>query len=509
MKINRIVSMLLAVVMVFGLFAFTVSAEGPAFSDIKGHWAEEIINDWAEQKVVNGYPDGTFKPDNYITRAEFAQVVKNLLALTEKADKEFSDVAKGAWYYDAVMCVAKSGIMIGDAGKFRPDDYITREEALLAYARLVIGVGEDELPDDLSIFPDGSEVANWAKDRISALVREGIIRGSSDGKLHPKDNITRAELLAMLSQTENADHNHYFVADDGSCSICHKTEEATLKFYLGVCSGETAVELNVFNDYSAYLTVPAKEVDASKLSLTVKMQNVAGLGVTSAREHTISIADTGLTGNPNLGTWLSNAFTFEAGYVKATIDGEKCLYKITGDQNKELATLRASSDDICATRDAWKTLTGYVTTSTQDASDSYILIANGSSLRIGTELLCFEGSDDLKLDNFNDVAALVKNIKDHVKLETAEAGEWQIEGVLKAGTTLAVSNSVAVLKEDATIRVKGLTAAALATLLSDARDAGSTYELASLLVKAVNEVLGAVNGTTEAAPVEVEISFAK
>jgi len=512
MKTNRIVSMLLAVAMIFGLFAFAVSAEeaaAPAFSDIKGHWAEQIITDWAAHKVVNGYPDGTFKPDNFITRAEFAQVVKNLLALDKKADKDFSDVAKDAWYYDAVMCVAKAGIMNGDGnGTFRPEDNITREEALLAYARIVIGVGEDELPADLSKFKDGDEVADWAKDRISALVREGIILGMPDGKLHPKDNITRAELLAMLSQTEKADHNHYFVAEDGSCSICHKSEEETLKFYLGVASGETKVELNVYNDYSAYLTVPAKTVDASNVSLTVKMQNVATLGVTSAREHSIEIKDTGLTGTPNLADWLSNAFTFESGYVKATIAGEKCMYKITGDQNAELATLRASSDDIIATRDAWKTLTSYVTTSTQEASDSFILIPYGSSLRIGTELLGFEKEDDLKLDNFNDIAALVNNVKEHVKLGTAEASDWQIEALLKAGTTLAVSNSVAVLDKDATIKVKGLSAETLATLLSSARDAKSNYELASLLVKAVNDVIGAVNGTTEKAPVEVEISFA-
>ena len=312
----------------------------------------------------------------------------------------------------------------------------------------------------------------------------------------------------MLKQTQKADHNHYFVGEDGSCSICHKSEEETMKFYLGVASGDAKVELTVYNDYSAYVTVPAKAVDASNVSVTVKMQNVATLGVTSAREHSIEIKDTGLTGNPNLADWLSNAFTFDTGYVKATIAGEECLYKIVGDQNAELATLRASSDDIIATRDAWKTLTSYITTSSKEANDSYVLIPYGSSLRIGTELLCFEKEDDLKLDNFNDIAALVKNIKDHVKLTTAEAGEWQIEGLLKAGTTLAVSNSVAVLDKDATIRVKGVPAETLATLLSSARAAKSNYELASLLVKAVNDVIGAVNGTTEENPVVVEISFA-
>lgn len=509
MKINRIVSMLLAVAMIFGMFTVVASAEAATFTDIEGHWAEDIINDWADRDVVHGYEDNTFRPDNFLTRAEFAQISTNLLALTEQAEEEFDDVAADAWYYNAVMCVAKAGIMVGDGdGKFRPEDNITREEAFLAYARIVFGVGEDEMEPDLSMFADGDEVSEWAQDRVSALVREGIVRGNPDGKLYPKNNITRAEFLAMLSQTKDADHNHYFVAADGSCSICQHTKEEALKFYLGVSSGDTAVEANVYNDYSAYLTIPAKEVDASQVSVTVKMQNVASLGVSSMREHTLAIANTGLVGRPNLGEWLANAFTFESGYVKATIAGESCLYKITGDQNAEMATLRASSNDICATRDAWQTLTSYVTASSKE-DDSFILVANGSCLRIGEEMLCFETADDLKLDNFNNIAALIQNIKENIKLEAAEAGEWQIEALLKAGSALAVSSSIAVLDKDATIKVKGLPADTLATILSEARDAGSNFELASLLIKAVNDVIGAVNGTTEEAPVEVDISFAE
>lgn len=510
MKTTRIVSVLLAVAMLFSMFAFAVSAgeKTAAFPDIKGHWAEEIINDWADRGVVNGYPDGNYVPDGFLTRAEFAQIVKNLLALTEKADKDFPDVAAKAWYYDAVMCAAKAGIMLGDGKNFNPDNKITREEALLAYARM-LGIGDDGKEPDLTKFSDGKDVSSWALNRISGLVREGVILGMPDGKLHVKDNITRAEFLAMMSQTKDADHIHHFVAKDGSCSICRKTKDEARKFYLAVSSNDVTVDMDVFNDYSAVVTVPAKEVNASNVSVTAKMQNVASLGVTSTREHTVEIKETGMTGTPNLGDWLSNAFTFESGYVKATIDGKPCVYHVTGDQNKELATLRASSVDICATRDAWWALTSHVSSKTQEVSDSYINIANGSYLQIGKELLCFEIEEDLKLDNFNDIAALKQSIRDHVMLKEAEADkDWQIVAVLKAGTALAVSNSIAVLDQDATIKLNNLPAKTLETLLSDLRDADSTYNMASLLIKAVNDVIGAVNGTTEEAPVVVDISFA-
>ena len=509
MKTNRIVSILLAVAMIFSMFAFAVSAEETAgFPDTKGHWAEEIIAEWADRGVVNGYPDGNYVPDGFLTRAEYAQIVKNLLALTEKADKDFKDVAASAWYYDAVMCAAKAEVMVGHNGSFRPDDHITREEALVAYARM-LGIGNNGNDPDLSKFADGKDVSDWALERISGLVKEGVILGMPDGKLHPKDNITRAEFLAMLSQTKDADHKHSFVGEDGTCAICGKSEEQALKFYLGVTSNGATVDMSVYNDYSAVVTVPAKEVSAANVSVTAKMQNVATLGVDAAREHTVEIKDTGLVGTPNLADWLSNAFTFESGYVQATIDGTTCLYHVTGDKNAELATLRADSDDICATRDAWQKLTANVSTSSQEESDSYINIACGSFLNIAGESLCFEKEEDLKLDNFNDIAALNKSIREHVTLKAVDGDlDWQIIAVLKAGTALAVSNSIATLDKDATIKVKGLSAKSLAELLPALRDAESAYEIASLLVKAVNDVIGAADGTTADAPVTVDISFA-
>lgn len=120
-------------------------------------------------------------------------------------------------------------------------------------------------------------------------------------------------------------------------------------------------------------------------------------------------------------------------------------------------TITADTDPAAASA-AWQALTSYVTTSTQEANDSYILVANGSTLQIGTELLSFETAEDLKLDKFNDIAALKKNIQDHVTLNTEAQGleGSQIQIELKKGTKLAVGQSVATLNKDITVTVNGI-----------------------------------------------------
>lgn len=74
-------------------------------------------------------------------------------------------------------------------------------------------------------------------------------------------------------------------------------------------------------------------------------------------------------------------------------------------------------------------------------------------MQIGTELLSFESAEDLKLDNFNDIDALVENVKDHVQLDTDADNFDGIKILIKAGTQLAVGQSVATLNQDVTVEV--------------------------------------------------------
>ena len=106
------------------------SAPDAGFTDVKdGFWAEAAINYLAAEGIIQGYGDGTFKPNNRITRAEIAQILYKALGLDEYV-KHFEDVKAGAWYYDAVTALATVGIVNGyPDGTFQPNANALRSES--------------------------------------------------------------------------------------------------------------------------------------------------------------------------------------------------------------------------------------------------------------------------------------------------------------------------------------------------------------------------------------------
>lgn len=276
------------------------------------------------------------------------------------------------------------------------------------------------------------------------------------------------------------------------------TENIDWKFYLAAISNNT-VDMTVGDDYTAVFTLPngeEKSVNAASVTLTAKMQNVGSLGVTGVREHSVTI-NTGIAGvTADLGTWLSNCYSFRGMTVNATIGGKPCTYDFSAYDNGKI-TATTNTEDA---RAAWQELTSYVTTSTQPENDSYILVANGSTMQIGTELLSFEIAENLKLDNFNNIDALVENVKDHVKLDTSVENFDGIKISIKAGTQLAVGQSVATLNRDVTVEVTADGVAVPANILSGLRDqVNSGANNKALVIAAVqmfNNLVGQMNGQT-------------
>lgn len=276
------------------------------------------------------------------------------------------------------------------------------------------------------------------------------------------------------------------------------TENIDWKFYLAAISNNT-VDMTVGDDYTAVFTLPNgedKSVNAASVTLTAKMQNVGSLGVTGVREHSVTI-NTGIAGvTADLGTWLSNCYSFRGMTVNATIGGKPCTYDFSAYDNGKI-TATTNTEDA---RAAWQELTSYVTTSTQPENDSYILVANGSTMQIGTELLSFEIAENLKLDNFNNIDALVENVKNHVKLDTSVENFDGIKISIKAGTQLAVGQSVATLNRDVTVEVTADGVAVPANILSGLRDqVNSGANNKALVIAAVqmfNKLVGQMNGQT-------------
>ena len=277
-----------------------------------------------------------------------------------------------------------------------------------------------------------------------------------------------------------------------------KTEDIDWKFYLSATSGNT-VDMTVGEDYTAVFTLPNgddKSVDAASVTLTAKMQNVGSLGVTGVREHTVTI-NTGIADvTADLGEWLKNCYSFNGMTVNATIGDKACTYDFSAYEDGKIT----ATTDTEAARAAWQQLTSYVTTSTQAENNSYILVANGSTMQIGTELLSFEQDEDLKLDNFNDIDALVENVKDHVQLDTGVENFDGIKILIKAGTQLAVGQSVATLNQDVNVEVTADGAVVPANILSGLRDqvnfGADNKALVMAAVQMFNELVGQMNGQT-------------
>lgn len=178
----------------------TPAPEPPAFTDVKDHWASEPIGKLAKAGIFQGMPDGSFRPDNNMTRAEYSAVLYRLLGLTETSGATgFSDVSSNAWYARYIGALSSRGIVQGfPNGSFAPEKEMTREEAFVLLYRAL----KDKLAPSAGAgitFADGGDVSKWAKEAVDALAKAGMIEGTPDGKLHPKQPVTRGEIAKIVA----------------------------------------------------------------------------------------------------------------------------------------------------------------------------------------------------------------------------------------------------------------------------------------------------------------------
>ena len=175
------------------------------FDDVTdSHWASSMIEELCLKNHINGYPDGNFKPDANITRAEMTKILVKVEGIKE-ADPDnpkFKDVKPGDWYYGYVEAAVDAGLVKGyETGEFRPNQKITREEIAALIARAMGKESEAaSLANEKTTFTDDQNIASWARGYIVIEFREGIVDGYPDHSFAPKNNATRAEACAMFSR---------------------------------------------------------------------------------------------------------------------------------------------------------------------------------------------------------------------------------------------------------------------------------------------------------------------
>lgn len=157
--------------------------------------------------MVNGMIK-RYTPDQAITRAEFAAIVVRGLGLElDQAATPFSDVKSTEWYHSAINTAYTYQLINGfDDGMFRPNDQITREQAMVIIAKamrvteLKAKLSGQSINGLLTPYSDANVVSNWALSGIIDCLQAGVIMGRSGDGLAPKDNMTRAEVAAIVKR---------------------------------------------------------------------------------------------------------------------------------------------------------------------------------------------------------------------------------------------------------------------------------------------------------------------
>lgn len=198
---KRLVSAALALLLCLSLLPTAAWAAETAFRDVSGHWAEETITAWREKGDISGYSDGTFRPNNSVTRAEFVKLLNRAIGLTAEGTISFTDVKESDWFYAEVAKAVAAGYAggMGD-DTFQPEAPITRAQAAAMLARAQKLTANESRADG---FSDASAIPAWAKGSVGAVAASGYMTGYPDGSFGASGNITRAEAVVTLDRVQD------------------------------------------------------------------------------------------------------------------------------------------------------------------------------------------------------------------------------------------------------------------------------------------------------------------
>lgn len=174
----------------------TTESSGNIFKDIKNHWAENQITRLSNLNIVNGFPDGTFRPEEIVTREQFITLIVKTMGYPLNADaSSFSDVSKDSWSYSYIEAAIKANILSKEqyGDKFNPGGAMPRIEMAIIVARAL-----HLEPDVQALFFKDKEQITTNPELVGATVKAGIISGFPDETFRPHDTLTRAQACIVL-----------------------------------------------------------------------------------------------------------------------------------------------------------------------------------------------------------------------------------------------------------------------------------------------------------------------
>lgn len=187
-------AIILAVVAALLLTCAPLVSMAQSFDDVsKGFWAGEAIEKWSDAQVVAG-SNGKFRPNDQITRAEFAAVLNKIMKY-DKGNAVFSDVKSSDWFYQHITAVASAGIMNGYDGKAMPNAIIKRQDAAIMIKKAFSIKKASSSPS----FGDSDKISDYALEAVAALFEKEFVSGKPGKLFDPQGGLTRAEAVKIVS----------------------------------------------------------------------------------------------------------------------------------------------------------------------------------------------------------------------------------------------------------------------------------------------------------------------
>ncbi|NLB88617.1 MAG: S8 family serine peptidase, partial [Syntrophomonadaceae bacterium] len=247
-------------------FLFTMPGTVLAFNDIRYHWARPQIEYLKSRDMVSGYADNSYRPDSYISRAEFITLLISFHNQRDEASRlakgatSFKDVFDDYWAKGYIELASELGIAQGDdRGNFRPHHLISREEAVVMLVnslKVKVDIAEEDLDLDL-LYKDYDKISPWAKKAIYYAAKQKLISGYPDGEFKPQNKLTRAEVTVIFENLLELQGRKYHFQGT-LLDINLPLKQATVKLSSGEETFEIAENIVVYKEGS---TEPVKELN--------------------------------------------------------------------------------------------------------------------------------------------------------------------------------------------------------------------------------------------------------
>ncbi|QSX05264.1 S-layer homology domain-containing protein [Sedimentibacter sp. zth1] len=244
-------------ILLFNALFFTF-AYATEFSDLNMETEDGLkVQKMVDEQIINGYPDGTFRPDNYIKRSECIKIINKTFNFTKRSETvEFLDVGKNDWFYEDLLISLKNNYISGFTDNtFRPNKYITREQ----FCKILTNVLEiKELPFDKDI---SDNVSKWAVPYVNAVVSCRIMLLEDNNVFRATENITRIEVCKVLSNyiVEDQTNNSENTNDDNADSlevVLNRVSEKLVNNCIPVLNDELQIEIceDIYDNIQKYIS---------------------------------------------------------------------------------------------------------------------------------------------------------------------------------------------------------------------------------------------------------------